>query len=110
MHANRIGVVLGQHKSLWPELSVYDNFELIGSFYNLLKKQVHKRIDELKRVINLEKFFRQPFRKLSLGQQIKCELASALLHKPETLFLDEPTIGMDIIAKSEFIQLLKEIN
>ena len=109
-HTKTIGVVFGQRKSLWPELSVYDNIELIGSFYGLSKKHVHARVKELQQLLNLDDFFRQPFRKLSLGQQMKCELVSALIHKPKILFLDEPTIGMDIIAKSEFIALLKNIN
>ncbi|MFT4312208.1 MAG: ABC transporter ATP-binding protein [Candidatus Woesearchaeota archaeon] len=109
-YLHHIGAVFGQKKSLWPELSVLDNLELIGSFYKLKKTQVQKRIAELTRVLGEVDFLYQPFRKLSLGQQMKSELIASLLHRPKILFLDEPTIGMDILAKLSFIQLLKELN
>jgi len=105
-----IGAVFGQRKSLWPELSVRDNLELIGSIYGIKTDKIKNRINELKKMININEFYNQPFRKLSLGQQMKAELVASLIHSPKILFLDEPTIGMDIIAKADFIQLLKEIN
>jgi len=109
-YVKSIGVVFGQRRSLWPELSVKDNLELIGSMYNLSSELIRKRIVELNKLIVIEDFMLQPFRKLSLGQQMKSELVASLLHNPKILFLDEPTIGMDIIAKNDFINLLKEIN
>jgi len=109
-YVKSIGVVFGQRRSLWPELSVKDNLELIGSMYGLSSETITKRIIELNKLIIIEDFMLQPFRKLSLGQQMKSELVASLLHNPKILFLDEPTIGMDIIAKNDFINLLKEIN
>lgn len=109
-YVKSMGVVFGQRRSLWPELSVKDNLELIGSMYGLSSEMITKRIIELNKLIIIEDFMLQPFRKLSLGQQMKSELVASLLHNPKILFLDEPTIGMDIIAKNDFINLLKEIN
>ncbi|MFT4310213.1 MAG: ABC transporter ATP-binding protein [Candidatus Woesearchaeota archaeon] len=109
-YLHHIGAVFGQKKSLWPELSVLDNLELIGSLYGLSTQQVHERIDELAHHIPIQDFLHQPFRKLSLGQQMKSELIGNILHKPRILFLDEPTIGMDIIAKLSFISLLKSLD
>lgn len=109
-YLKKVGVVFGQRKSMWPEISVMDNLELISSFYDVSNKELKKRINELSKLIDLSEFISTPFRKLSLGQQMKSELVSCLIYKPEILFLDEPTIGMDIIAKFNFIQLLKKIN
>ncbi|MDD4353018.1 MAG: ATP-binding cassette domain-containing protein [Candidatus Nanoarchaeia archaeon] len=109
-YLKKVGVVFGQRKSMWPEISVMDNLELIGSFYNVSGIKLKDRIKELGKLIDISDFINQPFRKLSLGQQMKAELVSCLVYKPDILFLDEPTIGMDIIAKFNFIQLLKKIN
>jgi ABC-2 type transport system ATP-binding protein len=109
-YLRKVGVVFGQRKSMWPEISVMDNLELIGSFYGVSGDLLKKRITELGKLIDINEFINQPFRKLSLGQQMKAELVSCLIYKPDILFLDEPTIGMDIIAKFNFIQLLKKIN
>ena len=105
-----VGVVFGQRKSLWPELSVYDNLELISSFYKIDKLTFKKRFSHLDKIMSIKEFSNNPFRKLSLGQQMRSELVGALIHSPKILFLDEPTIGMDIVAKYNFISLLKEIN
>jgi ABC-2 type transport system ATP-binding protein len=109
-YVRNIGVVFGQRRSLWPELSVKDNIELIGSMYDLSDNLIKKRIDYLNKLIDISEFINQPFRKLSLGQQMKSELLASLIHSPKILFLDEPTIGMDIIAKTDFVNLLKKIN
>ncbi len=109
-YLRKVGVVFGQRKSMWPEISVMDNLELISSFYGISGNLLKKRIDEISQLIDINEFINQPFRKLSLGQQMKAELVSCLIYKPDILFLDEPTIGMDIIAKFNFIQLLKKIN
>ncbi len=105
-----IGVVFGQKRTLWPELSVRHNLEMLGLFYDLNKEEIKKRIEELNEFLDLKEFINQPFRKLSLGQQMKSELAGALIHKPKLLLLDEPTIGLDILAKFKFIELIKKIN
>ena len=109
-YLKKVGVVFGQRKSMWPEISVMDNLELIGSFYNVSGDLLKKRVSKLNTLIKIDDFINQPFRKLSLGQQMKAELVSCLIYKPDILFLDEPTIGMDIVAKMNFIQLLKKIN
>jgi ABC-2 type transport system ATP-binding protein len=107
-HVARIGAVFGQKKSFWPELSIYENLELLGAIYSV--KNVQNRIRAVEHTLGLSSFISQPFRKLSLGQQMKAELAGAILHEPHILFLDEPTIGMDIIAKAEFMSYLKKMN
>jgi len=109
-HVRKLGAVFGQKKSFWPELSIRENLELLGAIYRLDKARISRRIVELTQLLTLSSFIDQPFRKLSLGQQMKAELAGALIHEPQLLFLDEPTIGMDIVAKSEFMSHLKSIN
>jgi len=108
--AKEIGVVFGQKKSLWGELSVKDNLFILGQFYDLNDDVIEERIKELSESLGLKEFINRPFRKLSLGQQMKSELAVALIHKPKLLLLDEPTIGMDVLAKLDFISLVKKIN
>lgn len=105
-----IGAVFGQRKSLWPELSVRDGLELIASFYGVTGREFTNRYAELSNTFGIRDFERTPFRKLSLGQQMRSELCAALMHKPKILLLDEPTIGLDIIAKHELIDFLKKIN
>lgn len=106
----KIGAVFGQRKSLWPELSVKDGLELIASFYGVTGNEFKVRYQQLAETFEVTGFERTPFRKLSLGQQMRAELCAALLHRPEILLLDEPTIGLDIIAKHELLEFLKRIN
>jgi ABC-2 type transport system ATP-binding protein len=108
--AYKIGTIFGQKPQLWFHLPPIDTFRLFSKIYDLDKKDFEKRLKYLIKKFELEKFLDQPVRKLSLGQRMKCEFVLALLHKPSILFLDEPTIGMDLIAKKNIRELIKKIN
>lgn len=106
----KIGTVFGQRSSLLPNLPLTDSMELFGLMYDLNKKEIEKRIKELKEEFELDSFFDVPVRKLSLGERMRAEIACALIHKPKIIFLDEPTIGLDVVAKNNLRTLLKKIN
>lgn len=106
----KIGTVFGQKEQLWTHLTPYDNFKFFGAIYDLADKDVEDRIDELKKVFDLEEFINTPVRNLSLGQRIRCEIVVSLIHKPEVLFLDEPTIGLDPVVKENIRELIKKMN
>ena len=97
--AYKIGTVFGQKEQLWMHLTPYDNFKFFGAIYDIPNSEIDNRIEELKNIFNLEEFINTPVRNLSLGQRIRCEMVAALIHKPEILFLDEPTIGLDPVVK-----------
>lgn len=105
-----IGTVFGQKEQLWTHLTPYDNFKFFGAIYDLKDSEVEARIDELKTVFELEEFINTPVRNLSLGQRIRCEIVASLIHKPEVLFLDEPTIGLDPVVKENIRALIKKMN
>ncbi|MBI1907863.1 ATP-binding cassette domain-containing protein [Candidatus Uhrbacteria bacterium] len=108
--AFRIGTLFGQRSQLVPNLPVRDSFELYGAIYELSPTTVRRRQKELVQMFALEEFADRPVRKLSLGQRMRAEIAVALLHKPEIIFLDEPTIGLDIVAKKSLRDVLRGIN
>lgn len=108
--AFKIGTVFGQKSQLWLHLPAMDSFELMGKIYEIPKAKFEKRRDELIERMEAQEFVNQPVRKLSLGQRMKCELIASLLHNPEVLFLDEPTIGLDLIAKRKFREEIKRLN
>lgn len=105
-----IGSVFGQKEQLWVHLSAYENFKFFGSIYDIKKKELEERIDELANIFEIKPFMHQPVKSLSLGQRMKCEMVASLLHKPKMLFFDEPTIGLDPIAKETLRKLIKKIN
>lgn len=108
-HVRRIGVVFGQRTQLWWDLPVIESFELLASIYNVPAPAYRARLDELVDQLHLGRFLDVPVRQLSLGQRMRSDLAAALLHGPELLFLDEPTIGLDAVSKlavREFVQRL----
>lgn len=108
-HVKHIGVVFGQRSQLWWDVPVCDSFELIRDIYKVEKAEYKRNLDELTALLNLSELLKTPARSLSLGQRMRCELAASLLHGPKTLFLDEPTIGLDAVSKiavREFIQKL----
>jgi ABC-2 type transport system ATP-binding protein len=105
-----IGVVFGQRSQLWWDLGVIESFQLLRKVYRIPVEEYKKRLDELVQRLDLAEILNRPVRKLSLGQRMRCELAASLLHNPSILFLDEPTIGLDIIVKSEIRDFLKELN
>lgn len=108
--AYRIGTVFGQRSQLLPNLPVLDSFTFFGVMYDLPKETIHQRARELVEIFDLGDFAEQPVRKLSLGQRMRAEVAASLLHSPDIIFLDEPTIGLDVVAKKSLRDLLLTIN
>ena len=108
--AYEIGTVFGQKEQLWMHLTAYDNFKFFSAIYDIPEKEAEKRIEELSKLFNLEKFINTPVRNLSLGQRIRCEIVASLIHKPKVLFLDEPTIGLDPVVKESIRKLIKKMN
>jgi ABC-2 type transport system ATP-binding protein len=105
-----IGVVFGQRSQLWWDLGVIESFQLLRKVYRVPADEFKKRLDELVQRLDLAEILHRPVRKLSLGQRMRCEIAASLLHNPSIVFLDEPTIGLDIMVKSEIRDFLKELN
>ena len=108
--AYEIGTVFGQRSQLLPNLPLTESMEMFGAMYDMDKKQIKKRIDELAETFDLKDFIKQPVRKLSLGQRMRAEIATSLIHKPKIIFLDEPTIGLDVVSKKNLRDLLLKIN
>lgn len=106
----KIGTVFGQKEQLWVHLSPMENFKFFGAIYDIKKLELKKRIDELAKIFDIENYIDQPVKSLSLGQRMKCEMVASLLHNPKMLFFDEPTIGLDPIAKETLRNLIKKIN
>ena len=108
--AYKIGTVFGQKEQLWTHLTPYDNFKFFGAIYDIPDNEIEERIEELKKTFELDEFINTPVRNLSLGQRIRCEIVAALIHKPQILFLDEPTIGLDPVVKENIRKLIKKMN
>jgi len=108
--AYEIGAVFGQRSQLWYHLPPEDSFDLLSRIYNLDRKQYKQQRDMLIERFGLVPFLNTPVRKLSLGQRMRAEIAASLLHRPRLLFLDEPTIGVDVVARQELRDLIKEWN
>ncbi|MBF0315856.1 MAG: ATP-binding cassette domain-containing protein [Oligoflexia bacterium] len=109
-HSQQIGVVFGQRTQLWWDLPPRDAFDLLGKVYRVDRHELKQKIDFFVEMLQLSSFLCLPVRKLSLGQRMRCELTAALLHQPRVLFLDEPTIGLDITAKEVIRSFLKYLN
>lgn len=108
--AYRIGSVFGQKSQLWYHLPPIDSFELMSRIYELPRVDFIARRDRLVGRFGLEPYLRTPVRKLSLGERMRCEIVAALLHRPSIVFLDEPTIGLDVVAKRHIRELIRELN
>jgi len=108
--AYHIGAVFGQKSQLWYHLPPTDTFELMSRIYELKRGEYMARRNELVRRFGLEPYMNTPVRKLSLGERMRCEIAASLLHRPRILFLDEPTIGLDVVVKQQIRQLIREMN
>ncbi|MCS7205031.1 MAG: ATP-binding cassette domain-containing protein [Leptospiraceae bacterium] len=105
-----IGVVFGQRTQLWWDLPLIESFELLRVIYKIEKKEFQRRFDELVELLGMKPFLYQQVRKLSLGQRMRADLAASLIHHPDILFLDEPTIGLDILTKDIVRNTIKKIN
>ena len=108
--AFRIGTVFGQKSQLWYHLPPADTFELMRRIYELPKADYERRRNALIERFGLGPHAETPVRKLSLGERMRCELAAALLHRPDIVFLDEPTIGLDVVVKQHIRELVLEMN
>ncbi|QAA31590.1 ABC transporter ATP-binding protein [Clostridium manihotivorum] len=106
----RIGTVFGQKSQLWFHLPPLDSFNLLGNIYEIDKNKLKKRIEFLKEIFEIQELMDIPVRKLSLGQRIRCEIAASILHEPEIIFLDEPTIGLDVVVKQKIRDLILKLN
>ncbi|MEW9702800.1 ATP-binding cassette domain-containing protein [Paenibacillus sp. SI8] len=106
----RLGVVFGQRSQLWWDLPVKDSYEILAAMYRVDEASARRRLGELKDLLELNEFLDTPVRKLSLGQRMRADLAAAMLHDPDILFLDEPTIGLDVVAKRNIRGFLKALN
>jgi ABC-2 type transport system ATP-binding protein len=108
--AARIGTLFGQRSLLWFELTPRQSYRMLAAIYGLDRHQEQVRVGELAELLDADELFDMPVRSLSLGQRMRCELAGVMLHQPDVLFLDEPTIGLDLLAKRRFRDLLVRLN
>ncbi len=102
--------MFGQRTQLWWDIAVVESFRLLKEIYGLTDAEFRDRMDLFDKVLGLKAYLHQPVRKLSLGERMRCDLAASLLHRPPLLFLDEPTIGLDVVAKANVREFLLEIN
>lgn len=109
-NAQEIGVVFGQRTQLWWDLPLSESFTILKEIYNVSDEDYAQRMEFLNNVLELNEFFDRPVRTLSLGQRMRADLGAALLHNPKVLYLDEPTIGLDIVVKDNIRAAIKEIN
>lgn len=109
-YVKKIGVVFGQRSQLWWDVPVIDSFELLRDIYKIPESEYKRNIDLLVETLDLQSIIHSPVRQLSLGQRMRCEIAASLMHSPEILFLDEPTIGLDAVSKIAVRQFIKTIN
>jgi ABC-2 type transport system ATP-binding protein len=109
-YVKTIGVVFGQRTQLWWDIAVIESFKLLRRIYDVSQRDFDERMDTFNQILGITDYLHTPVRKLSLGERMRCDLAAALLHNPPILFLDEPTIGLDVVAKDHIRQFLRAIN
>ncbi|MEK6766051.1 MAG: ATP-binding cassette domain-containing protein [Planctomycetota bacterium] len=109
-NAAKIGVVFGQRTQLWWDLPVCESFDLLRVIFRVSRFDFNRQMEKLEKALGLKPLLEMPVRKLSLGQRMRCDLAASLIHNPPVLFLDEPTIGLDVLAKENIRNFLSEIN
>ena len=109
-YVSKIGVVFGQRSQLAFDIPAEDTFDLLRDIYKIDNNEYQKTKKYLVELLGIEEIIKKPVRTLSLGERMRCEIASSLLHKPEILFLDEPTIGLDAISKKIVRDFIKKIN
>lgn len=109
-NAKQIGVVFGQRTQLWWDLPLTETFSILKEIYEVSDKDYKKKMEFFNEVLDINEFISSPVRTLSLGQRMRADLAAALIHNPRILYLDEPTIGLDVIVKENIRKAIKEIN
>ncbi len=109
-YTRTIGAVFGQRTQLWWDIAAVESFRLLKNIYNVSDADYTARMRRFDEVLEIGKYLHTPVRKLSLGERMRCDVAAALLHNPPILFLDEPTIGLDIVAKDRIREFLKQVN
>lgn len=109
-YVKTIGVVFGQRTQLWWDIAVIESFKLLRRIYGVSQRDFDERMELFHQVLGISDYLNTPVRKLSLGERMRCDLAAALLHNPPILFLDEPTIGLDVVAKDHIRKFLRAIN
>ena len=109
-YTRTIGAVFGQRTQLWWDIAVVESFRLLKRIYDVSDRDYEARMTRFDEILEIKRYLHQPVRKLSLGERMRCDLAAALLHNPPLLFLDEPTIGLDLLAKESIREFLKEVN
>jgi ABC-2 type transport system ATP-binding protein len=109
-HVAQIGAVFGQRTTLWWDLPVIESLDLLQHIYRIPHERFHHNLKEFRQLLDLDAFLETPVRALSLGQRMRADLCAALLHNPTLLFLDEPTIGLDVVAKDRIRQFIEHIN
>lgn len=109
-NASNIGVVFGQRTQLWWDLPLSESFTILKEIYNVSDEKYKEQMEFLNSVLELNDFFDRPVRTLSLGQRMRADLGAALLHNPKVIYLDEPTIGLDLVVKDNIRKAIKEIN
>lgn len=109
-YVKEIGVVFGQRTQLWWDLALRETYTVLKEIYEVDDAEYKKRMAFLNEVLELDSFITSPVRTLSLGQRMRADIAASLLHSPKVLFLDEPTIGLDVVVKDNIIKAIKAIN
>jgi ABC-2 type transport system ATP-binding protein len=109
-YVKTIGVVFGQRTQLWWDIAVIESFKLLRRIYDVPQRDFDARMEHFNEILGICDYLHTPVRKLSLGERMRCDLAAALLHNPPLLFLDEPTIGLDVVAKDHIRHFLRAIN
>lgn len=108
--SREVGVVFGQKSQLWWDIPVIDTYRLLKEIYKIEEEQFSKTISKLDEILDIKELLYVPVRQLSLGQRMKCDIVASLLHEPNILFLDEPTIGVDTTTKTQFRRFIRKIN
>ena len=109
-YVGKIGVVFGQKSQLQWDLPVMDSFELLKAIYSVPDNVYKKNLDRYTEMLDMSSFLKQPVRQLSLGQRMRADIAAALLHSPEIVFFDEPTIGVDVMGKDSIRSFIRDLN
>ena len=110
IYVSRIGAVFGQRTTLWWDLPVIESLALLQHIYKVPAELFRHNLDEFRKILDLDPFLSTPVRSLSLGQRMRADICAALLHNPDILFLDEPTIGLDVVAKERIRKFIQHIN